>query len=280
VKIAIAPNLTRENAKIVAESICNELDKIHCEYIISKEHENSFSCTEAEFLQEDEMLEKCDILIAVGGDGTIISWAKKATLHNKPILGVNAGRVAFMAGLEAQELGRLKSLLENNYYIDKRMMLQVEAEGKFHYCINDAVIGRARHINMAEIEVRCDGNLVNNYYADGVIVSTPTGSTAYSLSAGGPVIDPTIESIMVTPICTHSLFSRSLIFRENSVFEVYNRNRNKDEIYLSCDGGESIILPVDSKAVIRKAQMTAEFIRIKEDTFIDTLNSKLILRRA
>ena len=276
-KIAIAPNLTRENAQKVAFSICCELDKIQCEYIISNEHKDIFASTNAEFREENEMLDLCDMLIAVGGDGTIISWAKKATLHNKPILGVNAGRVAFMAGLEAQEVNRISCLLENNYYIDKRMMLEVEVNGDIHYCINDAVIGRARHINMAEIEVRCDGNLVNNYYADGVIVSTPTGSTAYSLSAGGPVVDPELESILLTPLCPHSLVDRSLIFRPDAVLTVESSEGNT--LCVSADGVQPLTIENGCYAEVSRAEFTANFIRIKSDNFIDILYKKLAQRR-
>lgn len=280
--VSLMPNLTRDNAYDVSKKICSHLDKLNIKYIMEESNREIFSGTGAGFLKEKEMLEKSDMVIAVGGDGTIISCAKKASEFSKPVLGVNAGRVAFMAGLEPTELDRLNCLITNDYKIDRRMMLEVssEAVGKRVFCINDAFAGRARHINMAEIEVRCDNNLINQYYADGVIVSTPTGSTAYSLSAGGPVIDPQIESIMITPVCTHSLFSRSLIFKKDSVIEIINRNRNGDDIFLSCDGGESYIIPVDNRIVIKKAGKFADFIRIKSDTFVDILNDKLSQRRA
>lgn len=276
------PNLTRDNALDVSKKICFQLDELNIKYIIEEKNYNVFCGMKADFLNEKEMLEKSDIVIAVGGDGTIISCAKKALEFSKPVLGVNAGRVAFMAGLEPTEIDRLKCLITSDYKIDRRMMLEVSSEAVEErvFCINDAFAGRARHINMAEIEVRCDNNLINQYYADGVIVSTPTGSTAYSLSAGGPVIDPQIESIMITPVCTHSLFSRSLIFKRDCVIEIINRNRNGDDILLSCDGGESYIIPVDKKITIRRAEKSANFIRIKSDTFVDILNDKLSQRRA
>ena len=281
-KIALMPNLTRENAFDVSTKICSELDKLKIEYLLDEKYKNVFSFSLAQFSDEKNILRSCDVVIAVGGDGTILSSAKKASEFNKPILGVNAGRVAFMAGLEPTELSLLSNLLDSNYKTDKRMMLEVSGENidTKKICINDAFVGRARHINMAELEVRCDGKLVNEYYADGVIVSTPTGSTAYSLSAGGPVIDPEIESIMLTPVCTHSLFSRALIFKKESEFEIINRNSNGDYVFLSCDGEESIEIPAKSKVTIRKAEKYAEFIRIKNDTFVNVLNSKLSQRRA
>lgn len=279
-KISLIPNLTRENALSVSLDICKELDKLKIEYMIDELFRNEFSSTDAVFMDEKTILSKCDLVIAVGGDGTILSSAKKASEYNKPILGVNAGRVAFMAGLEPTELSLLENLLSSDYTIDKRMMLEVSDKKKNRrFCINDAFIGRGRHINIAQIEVRCDGKLVNDYFADGVIFSTPTGSTAYSLSAGGPVIDPEIESIMLTPVCTHSLFSRALIFKNDSEFEVFNRNGNGNELFLSCDGEESIEIPVGSSIKIKKADKPAEFIRIKNESFVNVLNSKLSQRR-
>ncbi len=280
-KIALIPNLTRDNALDVSINICNELDKLGVEYLIDKCYSEEFSRTNAVFIEGD-IIKECDIVVSVGGDGTILSTAKKAVEQSKPILGVNAGRVAFMAGLEPTELHHLKCLIDGEYKIDKRMMLEVSGddfEGSI-ICINDAFVGRARHINMAELEVRCNGMLVNKYYADGVILSTPTGSTAYSLSAGGPVIDPEIESLLLTPVCTHSLFSRALIFKKDSEIEIFNRNRNSEEVFLSCDGNESIVIPVNSKVSIKRAKKSAEFIRIKNDMFVDILNTKLSQRRA
>lgn len=281
-KIALLPNLTRENALKVSKDILNELDKLNAEYYIESAFKQYFNGFKANYLSEEDCIKSSDVVIAVGGDGTILSSAKKCAQFNKPILGVNAGRVAFMAGLEPTELEKLKCLIENDFSIDKRMMLEViyGDDNLSKLCINDAFVGRARHINMAELEIRCDDNLINNYFADGVIVSTPTGSTAYSLSAGGPVIDPLIESLMLTPVCNHSLFSRSIIFKKESTLEIINRNRDNDDVYLSCDGEESIIIPVNSNVIIKKAEKSAEFIRIKNESFVDILNSKLSQKRS
>lgn len=281
-KIALEPNLTRESAEAVTLKICSELDELGAEYVLNEKYRDVFSSTKAEFPGEKEMLSGCDVLIAVGGDGTIISSAKKASEHGIPVLGVNAGRIAFMAGLEAEEIYKLSNILKGEYKVDRRMMLEASTsfdQRKF-YCINDAFVGRAGQINMAQLEVLCDRKLVNNYFADGVIVSTPTGSTAYSLSAGGPVIQPDIESIMVTPVCAHSLFSRPIIFRPDSEIEIFNRNRDGEEVYLSCDGCDGLLIPKDEKVIVRKTDKTADFITIKSDTFVDTLNCKLSQWRA
>lgn len=284
-KIAVKPNLTRENAYFVTLNVYKELKNLDADIVFSNEFESELKQLNVEFLDDDELYKVCDVMIAIGGDGTIIHTAHKCAEYGKKILGINAGRLAFMAGLEEQELHLLKNLIDEDYQTDTRMMLQCDLYENDElvntsYCLNDAVIARGISIKMCDITVKCDGRLVNDYYADGIIVSTPTGSTAYSLSAGGPVIEPTIESISITPICTHSLFSRSLIFKPTSTIEITVKNSEVGDPTLSCDGSKAIRLSESSKIVIKKAEFSAQFIRIKADTFIDVLSQKLAQRRA
>lgn len=278
-KIALLPNLTRQNALSVSLDVCKKLDELNTAYFVRNDEKEYFKNTNALFLPYDEMIESCDAIIAVGGDGTFIRAAKAG----KPILGINAGRIAFMAGLEPTELDMLKNLIDGNYEKDRRMMLRVDvcdSDGgviKTCYCVNDVVVARGSQIKMEDISVEHNGRLINNYTADGVIVSTPTGSTAYSLSAGGPVVDPQIESVLLTPICTHSLFSRALIFKPDSVFKLYSPEAA--ELGLSCDGEDTIIVPSECYVLVRKAEIYGDFIRIKNETFLEILNSKLAQRR-
>lgn len=278
-KIALIPNLTRKNALSVSLDVCSQLDKLNADYMIESEFRNEFSNTSAKFYDREKMIAECDMIIAVGGDGTIIRAAK----YGKPILGINAGRIAFMAGLEPTELDMLENLIEGRYERDRRMMLKVQicsAGGTaLHtsYCVNDAVVARGGQIKMEEISVEHNGRLLNCFTADGIIVSTPTGSTAYSLSAGGPVVDPQIESILLTPICTHSLFSRALIFKPDSEFKIYSRTGA--EIGLSCDGEDTLTVDAGSYVTVSRAEVQGEFIRIKNETFLEILNSKLEQRR-
>lgn len=278
-KIALIPNLTRKNAPSVSLAVCKELDRLNAEYFISSEFKDEFPSVKAQFTDRKQMIEDCDVIIAVGGDGTFIRAAK----YGKPVLGINAGRLAFMAGLEPEELEMLKNLIDGRYEIDRRMMLQAQICGKDGtvkdtcYCINDVVAARGKQIKLAEITVEHNGRFLNNFTADGIIFSTPTGSTAYSLSAGGPVIDPQIESILLTPVCTHSLFSRAIIFKPDSEFRIYSSTGK--EIGLSCDGEETVFVDGDSYITVKKADMCGEFIRIKNETFLEILNSKLEQRR-
>ena len=278
-KIALLPNLTRKSALQVSLDVCSELEKHGMKYFIKRDYIEYFKNTEAEFLPLEEMTECCDVVIAVGGDGTIIHAAK----FGKPTLGINAGRIAFMAGLEPTELEMLSALKSGEYEIDRRMMLRAEIvspDGEIlstHYCVNDAVVARGLQIKMDDFIVEHNGKFLNKYTADGIIFSTPTGSTAYNLSAGGPVVDPQIESVLLTPICTHSLFSRSLIFKPDSEFVL--RGDGDAEIGLSCDGEDAIPIGKGCSVRIKRAEMCGEFIRIKNETFLEILNSKLEQRR-
>lgn len=281
-KIAIIPNLTRSEAIPVTLDVCRELDSLDIEYFFESEMRDDFVDTNAEFKSEDSMLSECDAVIAVGGDGSIIYAAHKAMRHDKPVLGINAGRLAFLAGLERHELHLLKNLKSGEYEVDKRIILRADIVDKgetvySRHCINDAVIAREGKTQLIDLSVSCNGSEVNNYTGDGIIIATPTGSTAYSLSAGGPVIDPKIGCILLTPICTHSLFSRSIVFAKDSRFEIKALRKSKTS--LSCDGDNPVAIPDSATVKIRKSGLSANFIRIKTDTFMDVLNVKLEQRR-
>ena len=283
-KFLLMPNNTRDNASSVTKNTIEKLNEFGIEYqfapsCLAEGYKNSIS-----FSDDSEAINYCDIVIAIGGDGSIIHAAKKAAVRNKPILGINAGNLAFMAGIENNELHLLKNIVNDNFYVDDRMMLSAEVyncDNSIVYsnvCLNDVVIARGEQIEMINLSVECDGKKINSYSSDGIIISTSTGSTAYSLSAGGPVMDPSIESILLTPICTHSLFSRSLIFNPDSVICVKNEDI-KNNCAISFDGEKAIPVPLNGKVIIKKSCVTARFIRIKSDNFIEVLNSKLIGRR-
>ncbi|NLB36355.1 MAG: NAD(+)/NADH kinase [Clostridiales bacterium] len=281
-KFSILPNLTKEDALSITLEVCRRLDQLKCIYFISNAYKSNFVSTKAVFVNENELLNACDAVITVGGDGTILRAAKSAAKLGKAVLGINAGRLAFMAGMEKHELSMLNRLIDKSFTIDKRTMLnvRVELDNKILFednCINDVVFSRLGAMRIIDILVKCDFKPINIFRGDGIIVSTPTGSTAYSLSAGGPVVDPEINCMILTPICTHSLFSRSLIFKEDKKLTV--TAENDSELALSCDGGALIIIPEGASAQICTSKLTADFIRIKSDSFIDVLNSKLTQRR-
>ena len=282
-KVGIIPNFTREKALDVTKNTILELEKLNIDYYFDINSKTNFplDVNDSHFI--DKIYEIVDVIIAIGGDGSFIHTAKETAVHKKPVLCINAGNLAFLAGLEGNELSLLEKLISGDFTTDKRMMLEVslkenENEKLLGYCLNDVAIARGSEIKLVDLDVFCNDRKINNYRADGVVVSTPTGSTAYSWSAGGPVIDPDLQCIMLTPICTHSPLNRSLVFNENSIIRVKPINNNQN-VCVSTDGEKSIKLSQNSEIIISKSDYYAEFIRIKSDEFFDILNSKLSQRR-
>lgn len=279
-KFFIIPNMTRENAFAVTTATIKELIAFNCCVFMDCSLKEAFSgCESITFGEQDVLLQECDIVISVGGDGSFINAAKVATANNKPLLCINAGKLAYLACLESDELKFLSKLVKGEYIIEKRMMLDVCILDKtdriiYHSnCINDAVVSRSGVIRIMKLSVSCNGAPLIDYMADGVIVSTPTGSTAYSLSAGGPVIDPCVESILLTPVCAHSVFSRSVVLGGNSNLEI--THDNSGEAILSCDGQTAVLIPEGAVVSVKHSDDYASFIKIKNDTFIDVLNKKI-----
>ena len=281
--IHIHSNMTRKHAFEVTSDVYKELKSLGAEISMPAELENYFKNFDIKFLSEDTAVSLCDIIIAIGGDGTIIHAAHFAAKHNKPILGINAGRLGFLAGLEKQELHLLKNLFCGNYTTDDRMMLEVshksqeETMGEY-YCLNDCIVARGASLRLCEIEATYNKGKINTFLGDGLIIATPTGSTAYSLSAGGPVVDTAIESLILTPICTHSLFTRSMIFQSDSVINLRVTNPEISLPVFTCDGNAGITLEENDTLEIKKSDRVTKLIKIKSDSFADIFSQKLIER--
>ena len=231
------------------------------------------------FSRLDRELPNADLVICFGGDGTILHMAKAATRHNLPILGVNIGTMGFMAELESTELDQLSRLSKGDYTLDKRMMLDVSVlQGDkvlFHdLCLNDAVVTKGAIARVVHLSVKCDGVQAMEFGGDGVIVATPTGSTAYSLSAGGPIVEPEANNILVTPICAHDVGSRCMVASEKRVITVELTRNARRNAYLSVDGGRALRLNLGDKTVIRKADLTTKLVRLQERSFYDLVNMK------
>lgn len=229
-------------------------------------------------------LAACDIVVAVGGDGTIIHAAKHAAMAGKPVLGINVGRLGFVAGLEADELEKLEGLVTGKYAVENRMLLQVDTAlddvHQTYYALNDAVISRGSLSRILDFKVLFNSANMCGYRADGLIFSTPTGSTAYSLSAGGPVIDPSMECILLTPICPHSLFARSYIFDEKARLSIRAGVMDGEaDVLLTVDGESGIAVPAGETISVTRCDADACLIKIKQMSFYDVLGKKLVDRR-
>lgn len=220
-----------------------------------------------------------DMFIAIGGDGTIMHIAKQAADKGIPVLGINSGKLGFLAGMEMDEIHLLQHLFDGEYQIEERMLLDVVVDGcKGKYlAMNEAVVSRGGLSRLIDLTVTSDDNDVMQYRADGILVATPTGSTAYSLSAGGPVVDPRVACLLLTPICPHSLYARSHVFKDDTVLRVQTENTSRDT-FLTVDGEAEVQICAGGTVTVKKSPLTARLVRLKTQSFQDVLQEKMISR--
>ncbi len=280
-KIAVIPNNTRQEAVDCAQEVLKILGGLGCEAIL-----HDYRCIGLQACLEETAtsLRGYDILLAIGGDGTIIHTAKVAAALDTPILGINAGKLGFTASLERGELSLLANLVRGEYQEEPRLMLQVEVaaqKGKgVYHALNDAVVS-AELAKIIDYQVALSQKPALGkepgypYRADGFIVSTPTGSTAYALSAGGPVVDPSLDCLLYTPICPHSLFNRSVLFGGDTCLEV-GIPENRSRLYLTVDGERPLELRPGDKLFFSRSSQAARFIRLTDRNFYDILHEKLV----
>ena len=231
------------------------------------------------FHRLDREIAAADVVICFGGDGTILHMAKMATRHNVPVLGVNIGTMGFMAELECTELDQLARLATGDFSIDSRMMLDVSVQRErdiiFHeLCLNDAVITKGAVARIVHLKVECDGVQAMECGGDGVVVATPTGSTAYSLSAGGPIVEPEAGNIIVTPICAHDMGSRCIVASDRRVITVSLTRNARRNAFLSVDGGKALRLNMGDVTTVRKSDKVTKLVRLKNRSFYDVINAK------
>ncbi|MBQ8238506.1 MAG: NAD(+)/NADH kinase [Oscillospiraceae bacterium] len=231
------------------------------------------------FTRLDRELQNAEMVICFGGDGTILHMAKTATRKNIPVLGVNIGTMGFMAELESNELDQLARLANGDYTVDHRMMLDVTVQRDrdivFHdICLNDAVITKGAIARITHLAVKCDGVDAMTCGGDGIIVATPTGSTGYSLSAGGPIVEPEASNIIITPICAHDVMSRCIVAPGRRVVTVELVRNSRRNAFLSVDGGKAVRMNMGDVATVKKSTMEAKLVRLKNRSFYDVLNAK------
>lgn len=284
--ISVFPNLNNDGVEMISREVFSVLSQLDTDVYISKDYEEKFfDCGNIKFADNEDLIHICEVAIAIGGDGTTLNVAKKAAVCGKKVLGINAGRLGFMSGLEKDELNLLINIVDNHYEIDERLMLEAEILYNndvisTHYCLNDFVISRGNFARLIDIDISCDERKVMNTRADGVIVATPTGSTAYSMAAGGPIVSPSADCILVTPICPHSLMDRSFIFSTDKELIVKAGNDQLNSPVLNIDGQEAVTLKNDYVVKVKSSDMTTKLIKLKPENFYEILNKKLIERRA
>ncbi len=271
-KIAIIPNMEKSGAAEIVKAVVKRLKDGGAEVYMSQSGFNT------NLVQEDMLYEICDIIITVGGDGTLIRYAKNAAVHSKAVLGINAGRLGFLADVERDRLDLLDRLCKGDYEVSYRLMLEAKVYSgekliAEQIALNDAVLAPGGIARLLDLEVKISDDTIS-YRADGVIVSTPTGSTAYSMSAGGPIIDPSVRCMSVTPICSHSLTARPIIVDQESLLEIKLPNGSDQKAIFSLDGRFCCEVDKDTVITVRRAPFDAKLINLSGNAIYKTLSLK------
>ena len=236
-----------------------------------------------EYLSYDEIYERAELAIVLGGDGFILDASRRAAPAGIPILGINLGRVGYMAELEVDELDLLEKYFTGDYRIDERAMLEVrvvsagaggETQKFSSFALNDVVIANGTTARIVDLQLLDDGEIISNYRADGLIVATPTGSTAYSLSAGGPIVDPKLSCFCVTPICPHSLGARPIVFPDSAKLQIKNICVREKILHLTLDGRATFDMFYGDVAEITRSKLTTKLVRIKSGGFYSKIRAK------
>lgn len=231
------------------------------------------------FSRLERELPNADAVICFGGDGTILHTAKAATKRGIPILGVNIGTMGFLAELESTDLDRLLFLADGNFKMDPRMMLDVTVQRDrdiiFHdICLNDVAVTKGAVARIVYLSVECDGVQALSCGGDGIIVSTPSGSTAYNLSAGGPIVEPDARNMIITPICAHDMVSRCIVTSDRRTITLRMIQNARRNAFLSVDGGKALRLNMGDVVTIRKSKYETKLIKLNDRSFYDVVNAK------
>ena len=222
-----------------------------------------------------------DLLLSLGGDGTVLAASQDAIERDVPLLGINMGRLGFLAELETDQLNKLDALFTGDYTVTERMTLAVSAdlgEGAFAlpgYPLNDVVFSHDREDGLALLSLSDRAGNVIDYHADGLILATPSGSTAYTLSAGGPIVDDAMDAICVTPVCPHSFFNRSVIFGRDATLTVENRSPLGRDVTVSLDGRERLRLPFGAAVSVGRSDHPLKMLSLDRHAVLSTLNRKM-----
>ena len=235
------------------------------------------------YLTQKECLERTDVILTIGGDGTILHEANLSLEYRQPILGINLGRCGFLATCEVDEMeAKLSAVARGEYFLDNRMLLYVRVLGDDSWeghALNDVVMTKGRLQQAVDFSIYCDDILVEHYRGDGVIVATPTGSTAYSLAAGGPILDSQTKGIVVTPICPHSLASPAMVFAQERKINLCVGQVADEEVFISCDGNAGYSVKAGATAEVRLSDQVVQLITFSKADQFQAIDQKLRGRR-
>lgn len=275
--IGIVANVKKELTKDVVQEIIRWADDNRVDSFICEELTPLIGHKEKS-LSKEKLAETAEVLISLGGDGTMLASARAVGEHHTPILGINLGGVGFLTEINSEDLqNTLNKLRKGDYFIEKRMVLETEVEGVKkldQYALNDVVVDKGEVARLFLLHLYLQDEFICSYSADGLIISTPTGSTAYSLAAGGPIINPQMNAIIVSPICPHTLASRSIVFSERETLKVVVELASREAV-LTIDGQVAFNLKSGSSVLVRKAEHEVNLIKFRDRSFYEILRTKL-----
>jgi NAD+ kinase len=277
--VGLFPNLLKKNSARVANVIINWFQEKNYRVLLPDNAIKALDNTSSR-LENGEIFDKIDIAVTLGGDGTLLNLARQLAPYEVPILGINMGHMGFLTEIELPDLYRdLELFVENKYFIDTRMMLEAQVVREKHVLekfitLNDAVVTKGPFARLIRLKVFSNGAYIDTYPSDGLIISTPTGSTAYSLSAGGPIINPNMELLLLTPICPHTLRSRSIVLSKDDIIKIKVIAEHPDTM-LTVDGQQGYRLLPGDEVIVKKSDYRTRLIRIKKRSFYDVLRKKL-----
>ncbi len=267
-KAGIYTNLKKSHAKDVTLQLINVLKANSFDVCV---HKSIASFYDGETFDFDDI--GCDILFTLGGDGTVLRMGKFCAQKNIPILGINIGTIGFLTEIAPEDIEKAVPLIKNgDYKMEKRSLIEFDNAGKTEIALNDIVINTIKATQLMLIDLYIDGQAVDRYYCDGYIVSTPTGSTAYSLSAGGAIVSPHAEVLALTPLNSHSLHSRPLVIADDETVTIKIYNGRKINVI---SDGDVVASGAFEEITIKKSQKYATFIRLENRNFYNKLLDKL-----
>ena len=283
-KVILCPNPYRDAQLRVAREAKRVLDEAGCPNVVclpfrNQEKIESFGLA-IEPLQQE--LRGADLIVAFGGYGTILHLSKTAAHRDVPVLGVNLGSLGFMAELESKDLARLRDLCNGKYDVESRMMLDVNVlrDGRVIYsnlALNEALIARGNVSRVIRLKISTEQGKLVDIAGDGVIVASPTGSTAYSLSAGGPVVEPTARNFIVSPICAHSVHANAYVLSSERVITVQTEKNSYKPVLLSVDGGRAFSLRSGDCVEVRRSKFDTKLVRLTKRSFCEILQKKMLM---
>ncbi len=280
--IGLIPNWHKNNSSLVVEKIVHFFEQRRLKIKIAEEKQADFYSEESLALQLESWHDQLELIIVVGGDGTILRVARDLACWELPILGINLGHKGFLAEIEVEQMERFLQYLANGQYsYQERMMIEacLKREGEDLECylaLNDIVVSRGPFSRIITIEASVNDDYMESYSGDGIIIATPTGSTGYSLSAGGPIVNPTMELFVVTPICPHSLYNRAVIVNGNDKIRLQVDSRQV-QVVLTVDGQVRFALEDKDQIIVNRSQQIVKLVCFHDHTFYRMLHQKLKL---